>query len=192
MMNIESIRAICNINNEFKLFCENFMILETVFKKHIYCGMIHEIRSILIIPWCQKDYKFDEVFDVFIKLYDPEIQELIDHIYNTYIIPNEEAFDVKKIPYKEYFLKSNFGEILLKRKIFDAMVFELKGALNDANIEDVNEFLQDNDNSIRNATNDMYDAYANDPTDLRELWSPELDWYREFLYDYVDVPNIDN
>ncbi len=188
-MNIESVENLCNSNKDFQQFCKDYAILETIFKRKIYNNMIDEIRLILIIKWWQKEYILDETTERFIQQNDTEINKIIANIYTSL---KHKSINIKDIPYKKWVLRFKFGEILLKRKTFNAMVDELKGYLEEANVQDVEQFLEENDVNIHNAVNDMYDVYKKDDDLYDLLWSPELDWYRDFLYDHVDVPDLDD
>ncbi len=50
--------------------------------------------------------------------------------------------------------------------------------------EEVNEFIAENVDNIEMAASTMFAAYEED-NDLASLKNPCMDWFREFLYDFV-------
>jgi hypothetical protein len=75
------------------------------------------------------------------------------------------------------------------------MISELKASLLDDSIREeeklqplteveVDKFISEHLDTIEKAVLDMYKAYRND-NELEDLKNAELDWYREFLYDYI-------
>ena len=58
-------------------------------------------------------------------------------------------------------------------------------------IEQINNFVIDNEANIQKVISDMINAYEDDE-ELEDLLEPEPDWIREFLYEHVKVPNMIN
>ena len=55
--------------------------------------------------------------------------------------------------------------------------------------EQINNFVVDNEVNIQKVISDMINAYEDDD-ELEDLFDPEADWIREYLYERVKVPNM--
>ena len=90
----------------------------------------------------------------------------------------------------------------IKQNISNKMILQLEADLTDGmkdnglvpyTPEQIQAYLKDHASAILDASKAMYDTYEGDG-DLEELGDGsqgELDWYREFLYDYVKPPNLE-
>lgn len=76
----------------------------------------------------------------------------------------------------------------LKNKIRDAMKEEIKARLKESfSNKKISEFLTKNSDNLEKAVKEMYDAYREDD-ELDDLENAERDWYNEYLYEYVSLP----
>ena len=58
-------------------------------------------------------------------------------------------------------------------------------------LDEVNEFIINNTDNIEMAAATMFAAYEEDD-ELYSLLNPPMDWFREFLYEFVKTRDIDN
>lgn len=122
--------------------------------------VIDEIRKQLTLRW-EDD---SEEFRNFIEKYTDVIDDFI-----LFSDPNK--FIRRLSSYHE------LGQILIRESIYFNMISNLPNS----------KFIEDNKDNIEKAANGMYDAY-DESGQLYELFNAEGDWYREFLFEYVEVP----
>lgn len=86
--------------------------------------------------------------------------------------------------------------VIIKNKIRNAMISDLYCSLTigreDEDLEPYNpnqleQFIHEHRDELEKAVNAMFRAYEQDK-ELEELEHAEYDWYREFLYDYIELP----
>lgn len=85
-------------------------------------------------------------------------------------------------------------EKLVKAGIKKGMINELTSQfiIKYKSTNGLDNFLRQEETKLNGIVNEMYSTYDED-NELEDLKNPELDWYREFLYDtFTDLYDVDS